>query len=489
MKKKCYLAIDLGASSGRVMAGLFDGRCLALEEVHRFENRGIRLPDGWHWDIIGLFTEIKLGMAQAISRYGKSVVSAGVDTWGVDYALVDGKGRLLGVPYMYRDERTQGMEKRVFRRYRRSKLYGITGIQSMFFNTVYQLSAEQRAAPEALKAAKRLLFTPDLIHYWLSGVMANEYTIASTSGLLDARKRKWSKEILRALDLPVSCFRDVVMPGTVLGGLRADLDLGSTRIKIVAPGSHDTASAVAAVPALETHTAYLSSGTWSLLGVELDAPLLTPQAQRFDFTNEGGVNDKIRLLKNVTGLWLLQECRRVWSEKGKKLSFAEIEAAARKAKPSRTFINPDDPSFAAPGDMPALIKAYCRKTGQRAPSDEGGMVRTIYESLALRYRQVLDMLGQLNATEFVRLHVVGGGSRDGLLNQLTADATGLPVEAGPVEATAIGNILVQMQSAGDVGSLREGRELVAASFPTTTYVPDTSTDWTARHEQFAALTK
>lgn len=490
-KSKVYLAIDLGASSGRVMAARFDGRRLRLDEVHRFPNGGCLLPDGWHWEIVGLFAEIKRGLALAGTRYGRSLVSAGVDTWGVDYGLVDRRGRLLGLPFMYRDSRTDGAPERVFRRVSRSNIYGVTGLQSMFFNTLYQLEAERAASSTALNHAHRLLFTPDLLHYWLSGRMANEYTIASTSQMLDARRRTWARGLLARLGLPVHILGPLVQPGTKLGRLlpawQEELGLGA--IAIVAPGSHDTASAVAAVPAASEDYAYLSSGTWSLLGVERPEPLLTAEARRVNFTNEGGVCGTIRLLKNITGLWLLQECRRIWTGQGKKMGYSDIERLARRAKPFAAFVDPDDASFATPGDMPARVRAFCRATRQPVPRDDGQLARVLYESLALRYRDVLGKAETLTGRTYGCLHIVGGGSRDSFLDQLAADAIQRPVVAGPVEATALGNILVQMIASRDLASLSEGRDLVRASFPTVTYEPRDRARWDdafARFRQVAS---
>jgi len=487
-KQKTYLAIDLGASSGRVMAGRFDGKTLSLETVHRFPNGGTRLPDGWHWSLVGLFAEIKQGLAKSATQFGKAIISAGVDTWGVDYGLLDKQGRLLGLPYMYRDERTSGVPEKLHRRVAASSIYGTTGIQSMYFNSLYQLCAEKASKSAALEAADRLLFVPDLIHYWLSGVMANEYTIASTSRLLDAAKRNWARDLIKKAGLPGHLFKDLVAPGSVLGSIRPDTaeDLGLGKIRIVAPGSHDTASAVAAVPTTDPQPVYLSSGTWSLLGTELGAPLLTKAAAAANITNEGGVCDTIRLLKNITGLWLLQECRRNWNAKGADLSFAQIEAQARDAKPFSTMINPDDASFATPGDMPKRIAAFCRQTRQKAPTDEGSMARVIYESLALRYRAVWDLVEGLTGQQRDTLHIVGGGSRDSLLSQMTANALQRRVVAGPEEATAIGNILMQMLAAGDIATLAEGRDIVRRSFPVRTFEPRQADAWAnayARYQQ------
>lgn len=489
MKSRVYLAIDLGASSGRVMAALYDGRQLKLEEVHRFHNGGCRMPDGWHWSIVGLFSEIKQGLAKAAALHGRSLVSAGVDTWGVDYGLVDRHGRLLGMPFMYRDGRTDGVPERIFKRVSRASIYGVTGIQTMFFNTLFQFYAEQQSKSPLLEAAHRLLFIPDLLHYWLSGRMANEYTIASTSQMLDARRRTWARGLLKQLELPDRLLGDVVQPGTVLGDVQKVFrdELGLPKLRIVAPGSHDTASAVAAVPAEGDRHAYLSSGTWSLMGLELQKPMLTEQAAALNFTNEGGVCDTIRFLKNICGLWLVQESRRIWNQAGPEIGFDALRAEAMAATPMTCLINPDHADFSTPGDMPARIAAFCRRTRQKAPATRGAVMRTIYESLALRYRDVLGKLEQLSGRSLDVLHIVGGGVRDTTLNQFTADALQRPVVAGPVEATALGNVLVQMIASGDLASLEEGRALVRRSFPTRTFEPGDAAPWQAAYGRFQEL--
>lgn len=471
--RQTFLAVDLGASSGRVVAGHFDGRRLTLEEVHRFPNGGVRLPDGWHWELLGLFSAITEGLREAGRRYGGSLVSVGVDTWGVDYGLVDKHGRLLGLPYMYRDERTYRLPSRIERSISASRLYSITGIQRIHFNTLNQLYADRTADPVTLDRAARLLFVPDLLHYWLSGVMANEYTIASTSQMLDAKKRTWSREVIRAAGLPPHLFGALVEPGTRLGSLLPELrsSCGIKRLKVITPASHDTASAVVSVPARHANPAYLSSGTWSLLGTECGSPMLAKQAGRLQFTNEGGVQGTIRLLKNITGLWLIQECRRVWKERGQDLDFVKLADLARAAGPAVARINPDDPAFATPGDMPKRIQEDCRASGQKVPRSEGQIARVIYESLATRYREVLDNLSELTRAEYDRLYVVGGGAQNKFLNQQTADAIGKPVVAGPSEATAIGNIIVQMMSCGALASLDEARALVQDSFALDHYYP------------------
>jgi rhamnulokinase len=491
MKSKVYLAIDLGASSGRVMAGRFDGRQLILEEVHRFPNGGHLINGHFYWNFVGLFTEIKAGLTKAAATYGRSIASLGVDTWGVDYGLLDISGCLLGMPFQYRDARTDGMMARTFRRMPKRQVYETTGIQFMFFNSLFQLMAEQSSRGPALAAASKLLFAPDLINFWLSGKAVNEYTISSTSQLLDARTRRWSKALIRKVGLPERIFGPIVQPGTVLGGLTREVcaETGLGAIKVVAPGCHDTASAVAAVPASGKDFVYLSSGTWSLMGVETKQPVITDKSFAYGFTNEGGVCGTIRLLKNICGLWLIQECRRIWAQQGKKLEFEDLRKEAMASRPFAALINPDDPVFSTPGDMPARIAAFCRRTGQQAPATPGAIVRAIYESLALRYRDVFEKLEDLTGRRHDVLHVVGGGSRDVVLNQFTADALQRFVVAGPVEATAVGNILMQMIATRAIRSLDQGRELVGQSFPVTSFKPGASEPWEEANARFRKLVR
>lgn len=486
MKKNVFLAVDLGASSGRVMAAEVDQRAVTLQEVHRFPNGGHLVNGHYHWNTLGLYAEIKEGLAKAAKQYGNRIVSLGVDSWGVDYGLFDRNGSLLGLPYQYRDSRTNGMLEWVARRIPKRKIYEITGIQFMFFNTLLQLASEVKARAPALEVARRLLFTPDLMNFWLSGVAANEYTIASTSQLLDARKRTWSRPLLKAVGLPSRLFGDIVQPGTVLGPPRADVaeETGLRDVKIVATTSHDTASAVVAVPAEGEDFVYLSSGTWSLMGIESDQPIINDRSYELHFTNEGGARGTIRVLKNICGLWLIQECRRIWQQQGREYSFEELRALALKAEPFAALIDPDHPAFAAPGDMPARIEAFCRRTGQKPPADPGAFSRAIFESLALRYREVFGELESLTGRRYPVLHVVGGGVHQSVLNQFTADALRRPVVGGPIEATALGNVLVQWMSAEGVEDLGTARELSRRSFEKRAWEPGQTGGWDEAFERF-----
>ncbi len=473
-QSKVFLAVDIGASSGRVMAALFDGSTIELQEVHRFVNGATKIDDEYHWDIHARFASIKEGLTKAAAEYGDAIVSIGVDTWGVDYGLLDAEGNLLGLPFAYRDPRTNGMEEEAIKRVPREKIYETTGIQFMFFNTLNQLVSEVVADRDELKQADKLLFTPDLINYWLSGVATNEYTIASTSQLLDVHARDWATGLLDGLGIPKDPFCKITKPSTVLGTILPAIaeETGlSQNVTVVAVGSHDTASAVAAVPAETDSHAYLSSGTWSLMGVESAEPVVSDKGYDYGFTNEGGVNDTIRLLKNITGLWLVQECRRNWTEAGDAPSFRELEAAAQAAEPFQSFVDPDDALFAEPCDMPNHIRAYCERTGQPVPETKGAIIRAAVESLAFRYKSVFTMLEDLTGGRIDVLHIVGGGTKDRMLNQLTANAINRRVITGPVEATATGNILSQLMANGDIDSLAAGRDVVRASFEQETYEP------------------
>ena len=481
--ERVFLAIDLGASSGRVMAGRYDGQRLGLEEIHRFPNGPEQVGDSFRWNVEGLFAEVRAGLTRAGDRFGVSVVSLGVDTWGVDYALLDARGELIDRPFAYRDPRNAGMPEKAFAVVPKADIYQATGIQFMDINTVFQLLAEAASGSGNLERAQGLLFTPDLFNYWLTGVARNEYTIASTGQLLDARRRVWADVLIGRLGLPTRLFGDLVAPGAKLGVLLPEIadPAGLSGCEVVAVGSHDTASAVAAVPFEAAGRAYLSSGTWSLMGIEAGEPIINDRSLGYGFTNEGGVCDTIRVLKNICGLWLVQECRRVWAEQGEEIDFGTLTRMAGEAPAFAATINPDDESFAGVCDMPAAIGAYCERTGQAVPVSKGGIIRTCLESLALRYRAVLDMLEDLAGHRLDTLHIVGGGVQNKLLNQFAANAVGRPVMAGPVEATSAGNILMQMLAAGDIASLQEGRDLIRTSFETETYEPGDLAAWDAAY--------
>lgn len=485
-----FLAVDIGASSGRVIVGRWDGERFALEELHRFWNGPVEQDGHLHWDAQQLWREIQTGIAAYTAQGGPALAGIGIDTWAVDYGLLDAEGRLLGNPYHYRDRRTEGAPAAVDRLIPPDVLFARTGLQRLPLNTLYQLVAAARADDGKLAAAETLLLMPDLFHYWLTGRKVAEYTNASTTMFLDARERRWASDLLETLGIPTRILPPLVEPGTILGPVLPEVadSLGLPQgVPVIAVGTHDTASAVAAVPGLDEHSAYISSGTWSLVGVELPAPVLSAQAQRLNLTNEGGVAGTIRFLKNVGGLWLLQECQRQWQEEGKHYTWPELVALAEAAPPLRSLVDPDDPAFLAVGDMPATIRAYCRRTYQPEPQDVGGMVRCCLESLALKYRWVVTALEQLTGRTITTVRVVGGGSQNALLCQLTADACRRPVVAGPAEGTALGNILVQAIATGHLPDLATGRLAVAASVQQTSYTPRDSGDWDAAIVGFESL--
>lgn len=484
-----FLAVDLGATSGRVIAGAIVREQLRLEEVHRFQTLGVRLPSGWHWDILGLYQSVLDGLAMAAQRYGDRVAGIGVDTWGVDYALLDLSGRLLGNPYQYRDSRTDTAMESVWGKVSRERIYAETGIQFMFFNTIYQLEAEREAEPARLTSAGDLLFLPDLMSFWLCGRRIQERTIASTSQLWNPATEAWSTEILQALRLPEHLFREVAEPGTVLGNLLPHVReaTGLGEVPVVAVAGHDTGSAVAGAPLRADAPVFLSSGTWSIMGMEAPAPILTADALREGFSNEAGVFGTTRFLRNICGMWLIEQLREQWAKEGAEYTYDNLLDMAREARPFLSLIDPDEARFARPGAMADRMRGYCEETGQAVPETKGELVRMAFESLACKYRLTFETLEQLADRRFPSLRIVGGGSRNGFLNQCTANALGRPVEAGPVEATSLGNLLMQFFAAGRIGSLAEGRELVERSFASHRFEPVEPAEWEAPVERLRQL--
>jgi rhamnulokinase len=482
------LAFDLGASGGRAVLGSFDGDRLRLNEVHRFSNGPVRLPDGLHWDVLRLFAEVKRGLALCGEKHGRPA-SIGVDTWGVDFALLDRQGALLGNPHHYRDSRTEGMIEKAFQRVPREEIFERTGIQFMRMNSLYQLLSMALSRSPLLEAAETLLMIPDLLNYWLSGRAVCEFTDATTTQFYDPRAGGWATTMLERLGIPTHFLAEVVPPGTVLGPLLPSVaeETGLADVPVVAPACHDTASAVAAVPASEEDWAYVSSGTWSLVGMEVREPIITPESLAGNVTNEGGVAGTFRFLKNVAGLWLVQECRRAWAQQGDEYSYDELTRMAEAASPFPALIDPDDPSFLDPPDMPRAIAGYCLRSGQTPPEGLGSIVRCVLESLALKCRWVLDSIEEMRRRPIRVIHVVGGGSRSRALCQFTANASGRPVMAGPAEATATGNILVQALALGHLSSLEEGRALVRRSFELPTYEPQHTAAWDEAYGRFLSL--
>lgn len=481
------LAVDLGASSGRVLLGGFDGERLQVEEIHRFTNEPVRLHDRLYWDILHLYQQVKQGIGKARTE---PIVSLGVDSWAVDYGLLDRFGRLLGNPVHYRDRRTEGIMERVSRRISREKIFRHTGIQFLSFNTIYQLAAMKESGDPQLEQADTLLMIPDLFHYFLTGETGTEFTNATTTQLYDPIKRAWSQSLIGELGIPQHLFTDnIVPPGTVLGPLLPAVseEVGGIDFDIIAVATHDTGSAVAAVPSQSDSYAYLSCGTWSLLGTEVDRPVLTDRALSLNFTNEGGVAGSFRLLKNIMGLWLLQEIKREWQRQGCSHSWEELMDLTDQAAPFTALIDPDDPQFLAPGNMSERIREVCRQNGQPPPASKASLLRVVMESLVLKYRRVLEQLEGLTNKRIDVLHMVGGGIRQERLCQWTADACGRPVIAGPVESSGVGNLLVQLMAAGEISSLPEGRELVSRSFPRKSYTPSDVDRWDEAYARFRVV--
>lgn len=477
-----YLACDLGADSGRLMLGSLDNGKLALEEIHRFPNTPIKAGGSLHWDIKRLFDELKNGLKKAGQRK-LPFASISCDSWGVDYLLYTKDGSIVEPTFHYRDQRTQKGVENAKAKVDWKTIFAETGIQFMPLNTIYQLAAE---TPERLTKANQLLCIGDGFNHYLSGVAKNEESLASTTQLYNPRSKTWSKRLLDALGLPNRLFGPICPSGTQLGPLRDEIarETGLGGVKVVASCSHDTGAAVAAVPGSGNNWAYLSSGTWSLIGVELPTPIITDESRELNFTNEIGFGGSVRFLKNIIGLWLVQECRREWAKAGQQFDFATLEQMAQKAKPFVTLINPADPRFVAPDGMPAKIAAQCRENHQPEPADPGAMMRCIYESLALFYHHTLRKIEKLVKHPIQRLHIVGGGSKDAVLNQFTANALQIPVLAGPVEATAIGNLLIQAISLGHLDSLQAARQVVQNSSSIRTFSPQAASEWTAAYDRF-----
>ncbi|MBI5714798.1 MAG: rhamnulokinase [Chloroflexi bacterium] len=465
-----FLSIDLGASSGRVLLARWDGARFVLQELHRFPNGAVNVVGHLQWDVLRLWSEIKEGVARYAAQFNEPLAGIGVDTWGVDFALLDRAGHLLGNPYCYRDSRTDGMMEKVFQRASRAEIFSQTGLQFMPINTLFQLYSLVDAHDPLLDIADTMLLTPDLFHYWLTGRQVAEYTIASTTQMLHCGSRTWATSLLNRVGIPARLLPPLIQPGNLIGELRGEI-IRETNLKnaapIIAVGSHDTASAVVAVPSLDEHSAYISSGTWSLVGVEIAEPILNERALRLNFTNEGGVNNTIRLLKNVAGLWLLQECKRHWGDAG----WDEVIAHAREAAPLKSLIDPDAADFLHPADMPEAIRSYCRRVGEPEPDSVGALARCCLESLALKYRWVIESLESLIGREIKMICIVGGGSQNKLLCQFTADATQRVVVAGPVEATALGNALVQAMALKQIESLAQARVAALASSSTEIFTP------------------
>jgi sugar (pentulose or hexulose) kinase len=489
MPSHTFIAVDLGAGSGRVIAATTDLQKIELEEIHRFDNPGTELPGGSFWNIVGLYRDILEGLRRAVEIHGERIVSIGIDTWGCDHGLIGQNGTLLGMPHQYRDPRFEGMAELMHGLMPESEIYRHTGIKTNFYNSSLHLLAEAHKKNPALDAAETLLFIPDLLAYWLTGRRAVERSIASTSQLVDPTTGNWAWPVIDALGLPRKMFGEIVAPGTVLGPIRDAVAnfIGKAGIPVIASASHDTASAVAGIPMSDGQKLWLSSGTWSIMGVEINTPVTTAKSFERGFCNELGVNQSVRFLKNIAGLWLIQECKRQWDLDGESIDYATMTRMAEAAEPFSAFINPDDEVFASPGNMPEKIRNWCEKSGQKIPADKGTILRVATDSIALKYREVFDHIKAFTGTTFDQLHAGGGGIQNEPLSQSTADALGIMVVAGPIEATSCGNVITQMIGTGHLENFQAGRELIRRSFDFKTYEPRQSADWNAAYERFKAL--
>lgn len=484
---KRVLAFDFGASSGRAIIGCFDGDKITLEEVHRFSNDPVSVGGTVYWDVLRLFYEIKQGIIKA--KIAGGFDSIGIDTWGVDFGLIDSEGKLMENPVHYRDARTVGLVDEAFKTMPKEKLYGITGIQFMELNTLFQLISLKKYRPWMLERADKMLFMPDLFGYMLTGKMCAEYSIASTSQLIDLDKKTWSKEILDAFGIKESVFAPLVQPGTVLGELSKEVceECGVDPVPVISVCGHDTQSAITSVPCEDGDFAFLSSGTWSLFGTELDKPIVNETSMNINITNEGGFDGSTGFLKNIIGLWLIQESRRQWKREGKEYSYADLEKLALAAEPFKCFIDPDAPEFVPHGNIPERVREFCRKTGQFVPETVGEIMRCIYESLAMKYRLTFEKLRECTERDYPVIHVIGGGTKDVLLCQMTANSCDRTVKAGPIEATVMGNVAVQLMSDGSVKNIGQARKIVADSSELKTFEPKDTDKWAGAYEDFLKI--
>ena len=486
---KQVLAFDFGASSGRAILGTFDGEKITLKEVHRFSNDPVKVGHTFYWDVLRLFHEIKQGILKA-KQYGE-IDSIGIDTWGVDFGLIDEKGYLLENPVHYRDERNVGMIDEARKYMSRTEMYDRTGIQFMDFNTLFQLLSIRKNRPELLERADRLLFMPDLFAYMLANKMVSEYSIATTSQMVNIDTQDWDYDLLRTMKIPTHILCKIVPSGTKMGYLRRSLraELGLDRIPVISVCGHDTQSAITAIPSESKDFAFISSGTWSLFGTELEEPVVNEKARKLNVTNEGGYDYTTAFLKNICGLWLIQESRRQWIREGKEYSYAELEQEALKAEPFRCFIDPDAPDFVAMGDMPERVREFCRKTNQYVPETVGEVMRCIYESLAMKYKYVLAGIEDCVEKKYDRIHVMGGGTKDTFLCALTASSCNRTVYAGPIEATVLGNVAVQLMASGVIKDIAEARKIIAKGENLKVYNPVDADKWEEAYKDFVKIVK
>ncbi|MGQ7871058.1 rhamnulokinase [Sunxiuqinia sp. sy24] len=488
MKKNNFLAFDLGASSGRAILGTLNDGKLELTEVHRFENQMQLIQGHFFWNIFSLFNELKTGLKKCVQEFGIQPDSVGVDTWGVDFVHLNKEGMLISLPFAYRDSRTDTAMEDLFQQVPKEEVYLQTGIQFMQFNSLFQLFSMVKDQSSLLEITDKILFMPDALNYLFSGKAVTELSIASTSQMIVPGKKEWQTELLDKAGIPSSILTELVDPGTVIGTIQADVaeETGSLQVPVVAVAGHDTASAIASVPAIDKNYAYISSGTWSLMGIESDQPLVSDQTLKMNYTNEGGVEGTTRFLKNIMGMWLVQECRRTWL-KEKNYSWDEMVQLAKGAEPFKYLINPDDTVFLNPGNMPKAIDDYCQASGQGSPETHAEIIRCVYDSLALKYRFTLEQIRMVSEQPIERIHIIGGGANNRFLNQLTADATKLTVIAGPTEATATGNILVQAKAMGALQSLEAMRQVVRDSFEVEEFKPNPTLDWDNAYQKYLSL--
>lgn len=486
MDRNYFLAFDLGASSGRAILGILSNGKLELKEIHRFVNQMQCINGHYFWNIFSLFNELKTGLKKCVREYGIQPESIGVDTWGVDFVHLNREGMILSLPFAYRDSRTNTSMNDLFQVVPDSEVYARTGIQFMQFNSLFQLFSMVKDKASLLEITDSILFMPDAFNYLFTGIKKSEFSIASTSQMIIPGTCQWDTELLEKVGIPTNILQEIILPGTILGNLQNDIvrETGSAAVPVIAVAAHDTGSAIVSVPGTGDNFVYLSSGTWSIMGIESKVPIISEQTRQLNFTNEGGVDGTTRFLKNIMGMWLIQEVQRIWEGEGTKYSWPEMVELARQAEPFRFLINPDDPMFLNPRDMTQAVRDYCYQTAQGTPQSHGETIRCIYDSLALKYRFTLEQIRLVSDQPIEVIHIIGGGANNDFLNQLTSDATGLPVIAGPTEATAIGNIMVQAKAIGYVDSVNQIRQIVADSFNLVNYSPSKELDWEATYERY-----
>lgn len=489
MNERYFLAFDLGASSGRAILGTLLNDKLELTEIHRFTNQMQLINGHYFWNIFSLFGELKTGLKKCIKEFGVQPKSIGIDTWGVDFVHLNREGMIVSLPFAYRDPRTNTSMDDLFRVIPQEEVYAQTGIQFMQFNSLFQLFSMVKGQSSLMEITDSVLFMPDALNYLFSGVKKSEFSIASTSQMIVPGTCKWNEELIKKAGIPTSVLQEIILPGTILGTIQDEVasETGSKRIPVIAVAGHDTASAIVSVPVERDDFAYISSGTWSLMGIESERPIISEQTRLLNFTNEGGVDGTTRFLKNIMGMWLIQEVQRVWENEGTAYSWPEMVELARKSEPFKFLINPDDPMFLNPRDMVQAVRDFCYQTAQGTPQSHGETIRCIYDSLALKYRFTLEQIQDVSERPVEVIHIIGGGANNHFLNQLTADATGLQVVAGPTEATAIGNILIQAKALGYVGSVPEIRKIVAGSFDLVQFIPSSEIDWDEAYNRYLRI--